>query len=112
MTLKRLTLVALVAGVFGAAVSARASAAPKPAIVPVVISQVAFTTPELKVKVGDIVEWENKDVIDHTSTSKAGKWDVTIPAGKKTRATMKTAGTFDYYCRFHPNMTARIAVVK
>jgi plastocyanin len=51
-------------------------------------------------------------VIDHTATSKAGKWDVTIPADKKARATMKTAGTFDYYCRFHPNMTARIAVVK
>jgi plastocyanin len=111
MTLKRLALVALVAGVFGAAVSARASAS-KPAIVPVVISQIAFTTPELTVKVGDIVEWENKDVFDHTATSKAGKWDVKIPAGKKARATMRTAGTFDYFCRFHPNMTAKITVVK
>jgi plastocyanin len=25
---------------------------------------------------------------------------------------MKSAGSFDYYCRFHPNMTGRIVVTR
>ena len=62
--------------------------------------------------VGDVIEWTNKDIFDHTATAKNGEFDVVIPAGKKVRVVLKHAGTFDYYCRLHPNMTARVTVEK
>lgn len=98
---------------FGLA-SHRSLATQKPKVHTVVIDKAAFSdTPAgVKISAGDIVEWVNLDIFDHTTTSKAGGWDVVIPAGKKARVTMKTAGTFDYFCKYHPNMTGRVAVVK
>jgi plastocyanin len=62
-------------------------------------------------KVGDTIEWVNNDVFDHTATVK-GQWDVQIPAGQKGRLVLKKAGTFAYFCRFHPNMKATLVVTK
>lgn len=75
----------------------------------VVIDKLAYEPAQISAKVGDTVEWENKDVIAHTATVR-GDWDVTIPAKKTTSLVLKKAGDFEYYCRFHPNMTARIAI--
>jgi len=60
--------------------------------------------------VGDTIEWINKDPVDHTATDKAGAWEVVIPAGQRARILLRDVGTFEYYCRFHPNMTARFIV--
>jgi plastocyanin len=102
--LKRIAVTFVLAGCAWASVSARA------ATVQIVIDKAAFQQAEITVKVGDRIEWINKDIVDHTATARKGGWDVTIPTGKKASLVMKTAGTFDYYCRFHPNMTARVIV--
>ena len=56
-----------------------------------------------------------QQVIIATATVKAnapgGPWEVMIPPGKSATMHMMTAGTIDYYCRFHPNMKARIIVL-
>ena len=83
-----------------------------PKVHTVVIDKVAFGETPAGLKAGDIIEWVNLDIVDHTATSKAGAWDVVIPAGKKARVTMKTAGKFDYFCKYHPNMTGKVAVAK
>ena len=88
--------------------SAPEPAAPK--VVQITIDKATFGNPPASLVAGDTVEWVNKDIFDHTSTSKPGAWDVVIPAGKKARVVMKKAGTFDYYCRYHPNMQARVVV--
>jgi plastocyanin len=62
------------------------------------------------VKVGDAVEWVNGDIVDHTATEKSGLWNVSMAPGKSAKVVMKKAGTFDYYCRYHPNMIARLVV--
>ena len=50
-------------------------------------------------KVGDTIEWINKDVFAHTATARNGDWDVTLPPKKSAILVLKKAGTLDYYCR-------------
>jgi plastocyanin len=61
-------------------------------------------------KVGDTVEWINKDIFAHTATARNGDWDVTIPPKKTVTSVLKKAGTVEFYCRFHPNMKATLAI--
>ena len=89
-----------------------ASAAPAFAgeVVHVKISDLAFTPAEITVRVGDIVEWVNDDFIDHTATATAADWDVMVRTGQSAQLQLTKAGMFDYFCRFHPNMTGKIRV--
>ena len=75
----------------------------------VVIDKLVFAPEEIKARVGDTIEWTNTDILAHTATLKGG-WDVMIPPRKSASIVLRTAGTFEYYCRFHPNMKGRIAV--
>lgn len=75
----------------------------------VTIDKLVYSPAEVKAKVGDTIEWVNKDVFAHTATVK-GDWDVMIPAKKNASFVLKKAGDVEYYCRFHPNMKARISV--
>jgi plastocyanin len=65
---------------------------------------------EASAKVGDTVEWINKDVLAHTATAKSGDFDVMLPPKKSGTTVLKKAGTVEYYCRFHPNMKATVNV--
>jgi|SRR5262245_47944628 len=75
----------------------------------VTIDKLVFSPAEIRAKVGDTVEWINKDPLAHTATVR-GDWDVMIAAGTSARLVLSKPGTFEYYCRFHPNMTGRITV--
>ena len=75
----------------------------------VTIDKLVYSPADVKAKVGDTIEWVNKDVFAHTATVK-GDWDVMIPAKKNASLVLKKAGDVEYYCRFHPNMKARISV--
>lgn len=81
----------------------------------VTIAKLLYGPAETTLHVGDTVTWVNNDPIAHTATAKAsapgGAWEVMIPAGKSATMQMTTAGAIDYYCRFHPNMKARIIVL-
>ena len=61
-------------------------------------------------KVGDTVEWINKDFVVHTATARNGDFDVNLPPKKTGSVVVKKAGTVDYYCRYHPNMKATLNV--
>jgi hypothetical protein len=53
----------------------------------------------------------NKDVVAHTATTQqGGDFDVMLPANKSGTFVLSKAGTFPYYCRFHPNMKATLVV--
>lgn len=73
------------------------------------VDRLTFTPAEIRVKVGDTVEWVNKDILAHTATVR-GDWEVALPANKAGSRTMTKAGSVEYYCRFHPNMKGRIVV--
>lgn len=76
----------------------------------VTVEDIAFVPADLEVKVGDIIEWTNKDPFEHTATVEGG-WEVVIPPGKSATHTVTRQDTVDYFCRYHPNMKGRIKVV-
>lgn len=80
------------------------------ATVQIVVKNLEFTPPTVAARVGDTVEWVNKDFIAHTATARNGAFDVNLPPNKTGRIVLKKAGTIDYYCRYHPNMTATLKV--
>jgi plastocyanin len=80
------------------------------ATVQITMENLVISPAEASAKVGDIVEWINKDIFVHTATARNGDWDVTMPPKKTVSSVLKTAGTIEYYCRFHPNMKATLNV--
>jgi len=75
----------------------------------VTIDKLVFSPATVEAKVGDTIEWVNKDVFAHTATVKGG-WEVMIPPKSKGKITLKEAGAVDYFCRFHPNMKGHLDV--
>jgi plastocyanin len=95
----------LVAGL-AAAISVSAHAA----TIQIEMENLVFSQAQASAKVGDTIEWINKDIFAHTATARNGDWDVTLPPKKTVTSVLKKAGTVDYYCRFHPNMKATLIV--
>ena len=102
--------VSVAISVFAIALAAASPAAA--AVVKIEIKGIAFPPAKATAKVGDTVEWINKDFVVHSATARDKSWDVNIPANKSGRAVMKKAGKIVYYCRYHPNMTGEIDVTK
>ncbi|MBI4366806.1 MAG: cupredoxin family copper-binding protein [Deltaproteobacteria bacterium] len=76
----------------------------------VTIDKLAFAPLDLTAKVGDTVEWVNKDILAHTATATNKDWDVAIAPKQTVRLVLKKAGTVDYFCKYHPNMKGRVVV--
>jgi plastocyanin len=75
----------------------------------VTIKDLVFLPAEITAKAGDTVVWRNKDIVAHTATAR-GDFDVMIEPDKSASVVLTKAGSVDYYCRFHPNMTGRITI--
>jgi plastocyanin len=80
------------------------------ATIQITMQNLVFAPATANAKVGDTIEWVNKDVFAHTATARNGDWDVTLPPKKTVKLVLKKAGTVDYYCRFHPNMKATLTI--
>ena len=73
------------------------------------ITDSGFTPAHLLVKVGDMVTWTNVGKIPHTVT--VGTIDSqAILVHETYTMTFDHAGTFSYYCRYHPTETGTIEV--
>jgi plastocyanin len=80
------------------------------ATVQITMENLVISPAEASVKVGDTIEWVNKDVFAHTATARNGDWDVMMPPKKTVTSVLNKAGTVEYYCRFHPNMKATLVI--
>jgi plastocyanin len=101
----RWIVLAIVAGlVSGVSISALA------ATIQISMDNLEVSPAEVSAKVGDTVEWVNKDAFAHTATARNGDWDVMLPPKKSGSLVLKKAGTVEYYCRFHPNMKATLTI--
>jgi plastocyanin len=77
----------------------------------ITMDKLAYSPAEVTAKVGDTIQWINKDVLAHTATAKTGdNWNVVIAPMKTGQLVLTKAGAVDYFCKYHPNMTARIVV--
>jgi plastocyanin len=103
--MRRLTKLAAVAlGMLGS------PASPAGTTQSILMNGIAFAPKQVTVHVGDTLVWANQDIVAHTATAKDKSWDVNVLPGKSGRTAMKAAGTFDYICRYHPNMTGEVIV--
>jgi plastocyanin len=101
-----------------AAATATAEAAQAPADnaaadpIAVDIADFAFAPKQIKAKVGQTITFTNKDSAPHTATATDGaKFDSgQLDQGKSFSYTAKKAGTIQFVCSFHPNMTGTITV--
>jgi plastocyanin len=78
--------------------------------VQITMENLVIAPAEVSAKVGDTIEWINRDILAHTATARNGDWDVTMPPKKTVTLTLTKAGAIDYYCRFHPNMKATLTI--
>ncbi|KLK92767.1 hypothetical protein AA309_12560 [Microvirga vignae] len=69
-----------------------------------------YAPKQVRVQVGDVVEWVNQDIVAHTATASDKSWDISVTPGRSGRITMQVPGTFGYFCRYHPNMKGEIVV--
>ena len=81
-------------------------------VIQVKMEKIAFVPKQVSAHVGDTVEWVNADIVAHTATARNGAWDAILPPYATRRVKLKAAGTVDYYCRFHPNMTGQIVIAE
>jgi plastocyanin len=80
------------------------------ATIQITMENLVFSPAEVSARVGDTIEWINKDIFVHTATARNGDFDVTLPPKKTVTLVLTKAGTIDYYCRYHPNMKATLVV--
>jgi len=100
----RLASIALAVVLLSIVVPARA------ATMQIIMDNLVVSPAETSAKVGDTIEWINKDVFAHTATARNGDFDVNIAPKKTVTSVLKKPGTVEYYCRFHPNMKAVLTI--
>ena len=80
----------------------------------VTIVGMAFAPSSVHVHVGDSVQFQNKDIVPHTATSKVpdGFDSGMIKPGETWMVVLKAPGKFHFACQFHTEMTGEIVVEK
>jgi plastocyanin len=105
---------ALLAGAALAAVpvtGALAAKAPAPQVYTVSIQQMKFSPAPASIRVGDTIEWVNDDIFVHSATAKDKQsFDVELKPKQHLWTTFHAAGTYPFFCRYHPGMTGTLVV--
>ena len=83
------------------------------ATIQVSIQDFAFDPSSIKAAVGDTIVFTNNDAVPHTVTQQvdggnAGFASDSIAPGETYALTISDAGTYAFYCSFHPAMTGTI----
>ena len=75
------------------------------------IKSFKYNAADVTISVGDTIVWVNQDGAPHTATARDGSFNTgTLKKGKSGEITFTSAGTFEYFCKFHKNMVGRIVV--
>ena len=78
----------------------------------VIIDRMKFGPIPTDLKAGDTIVWENRDIFRHTATAKDGSFNIDLLAGKKGSTVLRKPGTFDFACRYHPDMRGVLKIAK
>ena len=81
-------------------------------VIEIKAEKLGFAPAQVSARVGDTIVWVNADFVAHTATARNGAWDVMMPPNAKKELVLKSGGTLDYYCKFHPNMVGKITVAQ
>jgi plastocyanin len=77
----------------------------------VVIENMQYNPPELRVHRGERIVWVNKDLFPHTVSAASHAFDSgSIAAGSSWTYVASKAGEYAYGCTFHPTMKGILKV--
>ena len=115
--LRMMTLLAIVLSLAGGFAPANAaSTAKQPTMAQahrvhvIVIDKMQYGPMPTGVRAGDIIEWTNHDILEHSATARDGHFDVDLKPGASGRITA-TAGSLEFFCKFHPTMAGTLVVM-
>ena len=77
------------------------------------ISEFRFSPTELTVRIGDTVEFINRDVVPHTVTELEKNWDSGFLGAEQSwtlKINQQTAA--EYFCAYHPSMRGSLKIVR
>ena len=80
-----------------------------PVVAHVAMKNMKFSPATVEIKKGNTVEWKNDDITPHTATSATFN-SGSIASDAAWRHTFTQAGSFQYYCTFHPEMKGMVIV--
>ena len=114
--LRMMTLLAIVLSLAGGFAPASTASTTRPPATTqshrvhvIVIDKMQYGPMPTGVRAGDIIEWVNKDILEHSATARDGSFDVDLKPGASMRR-KATAGSVAFFCKFHPTMTATLVV--
>lgn len=87
-------------------------AAADPTVHVIRIADMAFGPVPSGIRVGDVIEWVNADLFEHTATARDHSFDLDLKPGATARVVARAVGEIAFYCRHHPGMTGRLLVTR
>ena len=76
------------------------------------MSGFAFNPAAITASAGDVITWTNNDSAGHTATVKSDPTCTTdtLASGASGSIVFNTAGSYEFFCKIHPNMTGTIEI--
>ncbi len=108
---KKIFLIFLILSIVGCSSTTTPSNEEGPIVLPVEIKEGKFNPTEFMIVEGFSVRWTNMDTVEHTVTSNIFNSGIIEP-NQTWSYTFNEIGTFEYHCTQHPNMKAKVEVVK
>ncbi|GGX54075.1 hypothetical protein GCM10007385_22840 [Tateyamaria omphalii] len=109
-TTRRAVLIGAAAA--AAALKTGAASASGPVTHIVRIKRFAFVPEQIKVNVGDTIQWINEDLAPHTATADDFEWDTgELVQNQVAKVVVTDDMQTSYFCVFHPHMKGRIVRV-
>ncbi|HXG80728.1 MAG TPA: hypothetical protein VNJ05_02900 [Sphingomicrobium sp.] len=76
----------------------------------IVIDKMKFGAVPADMRVGDRIQWVNRDLFRHTATARGAGIDVDLPPGARKTGIAQKVGAFAVTCRYHPGMRTVLKV--
>ncbi|MCA9470342.1 MAG: cupredoxin domain-containing protein [Nitrospira sp.] len=91
-------------GIFAGEAAAQAVSLPKRHVI--FLEGFAFSPKHLTVSSGDTIVWINQDLVPHVVRIGENQWQSPVlEEGQAWEMLVEQAGSFSYFCMFHPQMT-------
>lgn len=77
----------------------------------IIIEGMRFSPETLEIRVGDTVQWINKDIVPHNATATNRSFESPeLASGASWQYKAERKGNFAYFCTLHPPMQATLIV--
>lgn len=85
--------------------------AKSPPVHEIEIQSFKFNPPHVRVQIGDMIKWTNRDLAPHTATANELGWDTgELATGQSADVEVSEEMETEYFCVFHPHMKGSIQI--